>query len=189
MKKAYIIPGFGEYATDDQYQKLNTIFSSAGYTPEFIALDWSMSIDTWIREAEKMMQEPNAIVCGFSFGAYIGVLLCDKLRAQHLFACSLSPYFSDDIEQLPHDALNYFGKDHIAQFAAHTFPKESQTPTTFFFGDRDWDYAIKKTRDRSAEWHGPSTFILVPEAEHSLANTTYLNLLEKEIEKLPNYTD
>ncbi|PJE74314.1 MAG: hypothetical protein COV01_02345 [Candidatus Taylorbacteria bacterium CG10_big_fil_rev_8_21_14_0_10_41_48] len=183
-KRIYIIPGYGETTRRKPYMKLAQIASDLGYEVTKINPDWAGGLMTdWVKsfvEKTHGSKYENSLVIGFSFGAVIAILGAQQTRFRKIILCSLSPYFSEDIKDLPPEVWDTFGNKHKVDFKKHPFPIESVVPASFLIGEKDWPMAIDKIKKRYSGYKGARKFFLVPKADHSLPDN-YLALIEKEI--------
>jgi hypothetical protein len=182
--KLYIIPGFGENTQMPAYKTLITEAKRFGFNVIPYNPRWDYNTaSTWINEFKLKLgrNEGDAIVLGFSFGAYIAFCASRDFAFKKIISCSLAPYFNDELGSIPEASWKFFGKRRKIDFTKHSFPKEIKNPATFMVGDKEIELAKKSTLKRHASWSGPKKMLMVPRAEHDLSTGEYLRFAIKEI--------
>ena len=178
----YIIPGFKESTNDIGYQKIIKYAREKGL--EVIPFNpiWERkTIKDWLRSFNNMVEKKgkdNAIVLGFSFGAYITVLSSINHNFKKLILCSLSPYFKDDIIKLPPLAYKMIGKKRIKDFSENKFPINIKTPTVFLVGDKDTRLVIQRVKKSYKGWEGSKKIKILKDVEHDINNDLYLKAIK-----------
>lgn len=190
MKKAlYIIPGFGESSKEKAYREIAKAAKTAGYTPVFHVPTWSRTTATgWIREFKEKLARDKAgdvSVLGFSFGAYIAVNTARDFHFKNIFACSLSPYFKEDLKNIPPLAWKSLGIRRRNDFEKFTFPKDLNSNIVFFVGEKESDRMLKSTEKYYASCLGKKKRLIVPGARHDLNSEDYLQAVLNELTKAP----
>ena len=103
-KIVYIIPGFGEKVTDRDYKKISFFAKKEGYLVVPVPIIWNnRTTSHWLTQFRELVNKKgeNAVVVGFSFGAYLSILASKEFNFKKLVVCSLSPYFSEDLKSFP----------------------------------------------------------------------------------------
>ncbi len=186
MKKTLIIiPGFGHNASNPEYRAVAKIAKKKGYIPVFVPVTWQYrGISRWLKETEtrvKTKMGANTVILGFSFGAMLAVLLAQRYHCKKLILCSLSPYFKEDLRFIPNNARQWLGKRRMHDFAHYTFPKNSTTSATLIMGDSDWQFGLKKIKERYHLWKGKKKLHILKGVAHSMNNDLYLKAVEQSI--------
>ncbi len=179
MKKSLLlIPGFGESISDTPYQNLikahKQQYSVFTFTPK-----WNYSVPSdWLAELELMLSKIDTditTVVSFSLGSYIALLAAQNYKFKKLILCSLSPFYSEQLSEMPDPAKVFFGKRRVNDFAKHKIPKHiNKSSVVFLFGSHDWPLAIKEAKKLSKKYHG--AFEIVPNTHHELTDE-YLQLI------------
>lgn len=178
-----IIPGFGESAKNSTYSAVKKEIKSLGYNIVFHQPKWKKNtIKKWLsdfKEFIKKFEKMNPIVLGFSFGAYIAIISAENFKFLKIISCSLSPYFKDDIKNLPPIAYKMLGQKRIRDFANYYFPKNLETPIIFLVGDKDMEIVIKRSISAYKKYKGCKKIIKIKGAEHDLNNKSYIDEIKK----------
>lgn len=186
--KVYIIPGLGESTISSNYKQVISILKENGFKVVPIKILWAknLAMSDYIEEANKQIPENsnNDYILGFSFGAYIASVLSKNKKAKGYIFCSLSPYFKDDLKQIPKESRDYFGKKMIDSFKKYSFPSRSKDSAWFLIGTKDWDLALERAQKSFDKWKGPKELVFVKNAGHSLKDPNYIKAIQKIIKKL-----
>ncbi len=92
---------------------------------------------------------------------------------------SLSPYFKDDIKNLPPVVYKILGQKRIADFKNYDFPKNLDIPTMFLVGDKDINIVIQRSISAYKKYKGDRKIIKIKGAEHDLNNKNYIDEIKK----------
>ena len=131
----------------------------------------------------KKNKPDHVTIFGFSFGAFIAVVIASKrkLLPIDLILCSLSPYFNEDIEYLPENWKKELGDDGIKDFSRYTFPKNLKARTLIFVGEKEH----KIVRDRATRAYeaikGRKSLLVVPNARHDISKNDYAKVVVKAV--------
>lgn len=166
-----IIPGFGESINDAPYlslrSKLNGDFPITRFEPT-----WGYhTASSWTNELKKKLatiDTKNTIVVSFSFGAYITLLVSSEYKFQKIILCSLSPFFKEQMHNMPKSAQVFFGKKRVADFNTHLLPKSIKCPAIFLFGSDDWPFGISEAKKLAKKYGG--VFEIIRDAHHELTD-------------------
>lgn len=171
-KKTIIIPGFGESAKDKEYKTLKKqirmIYPDS--VVDFYNPIWDRkTIKHWINDFKikfKGINSTEFILMGFSLGSYIALTLTKELTFKKVILASLSPYFKENVKNIPADAAKFMGKKRMRDFADNTLPSSINTKVSFLFGDQDWKDAIIQAEKLAEKYNGK--FILIKNTGHEL---------------------
>jgi predicted alpha/beta hydrolase family esterase len=177
-----IIPGFGESGMDEPYKKLkNEIESSLNKNVIFYNPVWNRkTIENWITDFDVKFKDydlKKMTVIGFSMGAYITLALSNKYEFKKIIVASLSPYFKENIKDLPKEASKFMGKKRMKEFANVSIPKEIKSSSIFLFGEQDWPIAISQAKKMASLYGGK--FISIKNTGHEL-NSDYIQKITVE---------
>ena len=151
MKKTlYIIPGYEETYTMEQYSKIKTFAEEKGYSVVGKDIDWKKSLSKQMFEVTK-----NDVVFGFSLGAILAWFIAQKYPCEHLILASMSPHYS--FEKDRKDWIEMFNKEYIDDIVRNLKKTTKAGKQTTLYGELE-----KEPAD-----------IIVPKTEHEL-NYNYI---------------
>jgi len=182
-KTIIIIPGFGESVENATYPVIKKEIKSLGYNVVFHQPKWKRNtIKKWLsdfKEFLKKFEGIKPIVLGFSFGAYISIISAKDFRFSKIILCSLSPYFKDDIKNLPPIVYKILGQKRINDFKDYELPKNLGIPAIFLVGDKDINIVIQRSVSAYKKYKGNKKIIKIKGAEHDLNNKNYIDEIKK----------
>lgn len=186
--KIYIIPGLGESVRNKNYREIIKSAKKAGFVvvPVNILWDQDMDMTDFVEQANKKIPDDSSedYILGFSFGAYIASILSKKKKAKGVIFCSISPYFKEDLKEVPQESKDYFGKKMMSSFKRYTFPKKVMSDAWFLIGEKDWPLAISRAKRSFELWGGKKSLKVIKGVGHDLGNKKYSVVVEKIIKKL-----
>lgn len=187
-RKIYIIPGLGETTRGKNYKELIRILKNSDFMVIPVNIFWgtNMDMNDFIKQADKIIPNDikNDYILGFSFGAYITAILSKKKKTKGFIFCSMSPYFKDDIKNIPEESKKYFGKKMMNSFKKYSFPNKSKSSAYFLIGSKDWGIAIERMEKSYKIWKGKKEKYIVKDTEHDLSTKNYIKILKNIIKKL-----
>ncbi|MGB8816173.1 MAG: hypothetical protein WCC74_03030 [Minisyncoccia bacterium] len=185
----YIIPGFGESLRDAPYLDFIEYLKSKKYNVVFYQPKWKWNtIERWLEDFNKIIDknyQNDSIILAFSLGAYIAVLSTKYHTFSKLILCSLSPYFSNDINFLPKIAEKILGRRRFTAFRKQDFPNNTKTPAIFLCGSEEKDLFPNGDKKYFDLWKGKKKRIIVSNSDHDISNPNYV----KEIKNLLDYSN
>ena len=101
-------------------------------------------------------------------GSLISLILSEKYKFKKVIFASLSPYFKENIKDIPTEASAFFGKNRMKAFSLFSIPENIKSRPVFLFGDQDWQIAISQAKKLSASYKGK--FILIKDTPHDLTS-------------------
>ena len=183
-KILYVVPGFGETPRMKGYREIIKSAKQNGYAVFPIKIDWqeNKTINEYAKEAMKAIKETTASsfsvsILGFSFGAYIVALLSKTIEFEKIYFCSVSPYFKDDMEYIPQEAKDYFGKKFMKSLSNQNFPNTSRAKAFFFVGGSDWPLAIERMEKSYKLWKGRKEKFIISKVEHDISDPFYIKTI------------
>jgi hypothetical protein len=186
--KLYVIPGMGESTRAKNYRELIRYARKVGFIVVPVNIKWSSQMDmsNFIAQADKKIPDSaiNDYILGFSFGSYIAANLARKKDAKGYIFCSTSPYFKENLKNIPKDSRKYFGKKLFNSFKQYSFPKNVHNHAWFLVGQNDWKIAINLAKKQSSNWVGKSHLGLIKDAGHELSHPNYLKEVKRILKKL-----
>lgn len=152
MKKLVIIPGLTHHGNEEGYIQIAKAAKKKGYTVEVLKLKWKRRVmSDYIAQCEaKSTFDANTTIVGFSFGAYIALVLSAKYQCQHVILASLSPYFSEDLHKIPKRWRQILGKhrmDDFIQFSFRDIVAKVSGKTSLFIGGDEHEYVWDRMRE------------------------------------------
>lgn len=184
QKTLYVIPGYGESHEDNAYQDAILLAHNKGYIVKKIEISWDTDkvMDDYVAEALSQIKENEGEMVsglGFSFGAYILALISPIINFNSLFFCSLSPYFKDDLINIPEEAKKELGEKFIKNIEKNVFPNISKAKAVFLVGENDWPQALDRTNKSFNLWQGQKEIVRIPNVGHDFGTPEYKNALSK----------
>lgn len=187
MKYLIIIPGFGENGKEKVYKTLSKNAQTNGFEVFILAPEWGKkTISQCVLEAEGKINKLNintskTVLLGFSFGAFIGLDLAKKYSFKKFLCCSCAPYFKENLIKIPSESVKFFGKKMMSDFKNFPISKIKNLKTKkieLFFGEKDWDIAIKTAQKIALQ--NNTKLQIIKNTGHEL-NNEYLKVLIKKI--------
>ena len=189
MRTIFIIPGFGHKTTDKWHKWLTPFFKKKGYKVIPVKVHWARrTLTDWTVDFEKFYLEHKATgkrdknyVLGFSYGAMIAFVTANKLRPDHIYLCSLSPYFAEDLKGLKKSWKDYVGKrriDDFKKYKAKPLSKSLEIPATIFCGEDEGDVCHIRCKE-AAKLAKRAKLIMIPEAPHDISHPNYKTAIMK----------
>lgn len=187
----FIIPGYGEQSNTSRYRFLKTLLEKKGFKVHTPRITWKYRVMSDYIEEFKTFFEKNKgkdnYVLGFSFGAMIAFLSAKELSPKHLFLCSLSPYFKEDLPKIKSSWKVGMGKRRCKDFekySAINIAQEIHTPTTIFLGGKEAEETpILEERCKEVNKNmSRSRLVVIPDAPHDINYVLYKKALSKELE-------
>ncbi len=190
VKTILFIPGFQEDLTTRDYAAVLTAIKGAGFKVQFVPITWKgRSISGWVTEFMQVYAKydpSTTILAGFSFGAVIALIAASKRVPSELWLCSLSPYFAEDIPDVPVEWSEELGVRIIKGFEKVTFASLAPRvtcKTLLLVGEsegQEWPILLR----RSNEAHrllADSLLTVIPGVHHDVANLRYIQALVTQI--------
>jgi len=173
-----VIPGVGESTRAQNYRSIIQSARILNFKIIPVNIHWSSKVDmtNFITQADKKIPKniSNDYILGFSFGAYIAAVLSKKKNARGYIFCSLSPYFKENLKNIPNETKKYWGQKMMKSFKKYTFPKNVKSLAWFFIGSKDWEIAIAANKAFYKKWAGGKNLSLVKDAGHELNHKNYI---------------
>lgn len=187
-RKLYIIPGAGETTKMENYTGIISFAKENNFKVVPVKVVWSTKNDMtdFIKEVDSQIPDESEddYVLGFSMGAYILSILAKKKKTKGYIFCTISPFFKENLNEIPNDTKEYFGKKIVKSFAKYSIPSNNKSRAWFLVGDKDWKLALDTARKIHDDWKGENDLIIVKGAEHQLNHENYLKEVKKIIKML-----
>ncbi len=190
-KVAFILPGFGYSAKREEYQLIGRYFQQRGIKPVYVEVKWKYStISKNVSQFIKLLKETKAdhkYILGFSFGAVIAFLSATQEKVDTLILCSLSPYFSEDLDHIKDTWKKYIGKKRLKDFEQISNSKlasKVNTETYLLFGTKEVLEVEKRVKDTYASLRHKKHLICIDGVKHKLEDERYLKRVKQIISQL-----
>jgi len=190
-KGVFIIPASGQLISKNEYQQIKRLFESKKITPILVQITWKRRIMTdYVREFMDIYEKEKdrfdeVYLFGFSFGAMISFICCDKIQPKKLILCSLSPWFKEDIPFIPKSYLKMSGTKMIEDLKNYRFKdivSRIKTDTTLVIGNREND--LIKRRSIQANNNIKDSKLIRTQARHNISDKNYFNTIKDLIANL-----
>jgi len=186
MKKiAYIIPGFTENIKDKGYREVVKSFEARNYQAVLVRISWKYKVmSDYVDEfLDQVTHNNNDKACffGFSFGAMIALISATRLDIQSLFLFSLSPFFKEDLKNLPKYIKKDIGKKRLEDFEKYSFKELAEQincRTILAAGEREHRYLLGRVEDAHNKIKESELFI-INKAKHNISQKEYRNKLRE----------
>ncbi len=188
-KTLFIIPGFKEKVSHQQYRELQKLFVAKGFEVKLVSVMWNRRLlSDWIVQFEDFFTlhcGKKNVVLGFSFGAMIALATAKRLQPDQLILCSLSPYFSEDLSKIPAWWKRFIGRRRVMDFGKYSMTsavKGLSMKTKVFIGGVE-QKKFRQLADRctlAAKALGTSV-IVIDGVKHDIGDARYREALDREI--------
>lgn len=186
----FLIPGFKEQISDNQYRWLVNYIKVAGWTVVKVPVVWdystvSKNADDFISFFNENKGQENRVL-GFSYGAVITLLTATRLQPDKVYLCSLSPDFKEDIISMLPWLKKYIGKRRLVDIATRSgidLAKKLNVPAIIFYGEAEgYEYpTLKKRCEETARYAKNSKLVVVKNAPHRINHPQYVEVIKKEL--------
>lgn len=187
-KKIYIIPGLGESTRSKNYRDIIKFAKNMGFQVISVKIDWKSNtpITDFIDQADKQIPKTSKedYILGFSFGAYIAHILAKNKTAKGFIFCSTSPYFKNNLKEIPSETKKYFGDILMDSFKKYSPTKNNSGKAWFLIGGKDWKIAIDQSKSLCEQWKGEKNLFVIKNVGHELKHPLYLAKLKTILKKL-----
>ena len=185
----YIIPGWDESTFQEEYQELKSYFTHKGFEVVEISIIWkrrmmSQYVEEFLSQCTHT-NEDKVSVLGYSFGAMIAFISSQHISYTNIYLCSLSPFFKEDLINVPKSWKKELGLKRVHDFSNISFNNiinywNSPTNMYLFYGEKELDLLIERVKDAHTKIKN-SQLISVPNCKHQLSHKNYLEKLEEDI--------
>ncbi len=189
-REAYIIPGYGMAGRSRPIIKIADYFKKNRFESFRLNINWKYNtMSDYLKQfndfyKEKHIAGNEVILFGFSWGAMISLLSAREIKPKSQILCSLSPYFKEDLSDLPKISYKFMGKkrfDDFKKISLDETARNIKTKTILVVGSEEGE--ILQKRVRGANNKICSELIVVKGANHNL-DKLYLGTLEKIIKSI-----
>ena len=183
----YLIPGWSEHTSQKEYQELKSRFKNKGYKVVEISIMWrkrvmSEYVDEFLSQCIHTKNNKVSVL-GYSFGAMIACISSRYISYTNMYLCSLSPFFKEDLINVPKSWKKELGIRRIKDFSTLSFNEiiEKWNPPTnvyLFFGEEEYHLLIRRVKDAHINIKN-SQLISVPNCKHQLSHKNYLEKVKE----------
>lgn len=99
MKDAVLIPGYTQSFNDENYRKVEELYSEHGFDTHPVNLEWSSDFWENVESCRNRIEIPSDEVnhvFGHSWGAVVALVLSPELQPGSVTLASMSPEFKED---------------------------------------------------------------------------------------------
>lgn len=182
-KIVYIIPGFAEDINVKGYQEVIKSFKAQSFRVVPVEISWKYRVvSDYVDEfLGQVSHNKNDEVClfGFSFGAMIAFISAAEIDPRILFLCSLSPFFKEDLENLPKYVKKDIGKKRLEDLGRYSFKElveKIDCRTILVAGEKEPRDLLERVKNTHKKIKDSELFI-INKARHNISQKEYWNEL------------
>ena len=186
----YIIPGFGQSIRKPVYKEISRSFRDKGIEPIPVDISWKYrTMSDYIEQFRTRYRENfegEVYLLGFSFGAMVCFISSIEIKPKIQFLCSLSPYFREDLRDLPNWFKKYVGKKRIRDFGNYSFneiAKKVKSKVVILVGSEEHKTCLKRVREANKRLKN-NELKIIEGVKHDISQEKYLRSLEEVINDL-----
>jgi hypothetical protein len=176
-KTAYIFPGYAERAS--AYETVRKIFARKGYRAVVVRIHWryktfSSYLHEFFAQYENPDEEP-VVLFGFSLGAVLALLLATVLKPEHLYLCSLSPFFRENLRAQKRSTQRSLGEkkwEELQSLSLSELARCVTCPVDLCVGALEIG-AMKRQAGAAHRQMNRSTLHIIPGAMHDIRSGKY----------------
>jgi len=192
MKKVlYIIPGFNDKSTLKPYKEIEKYFQDFGFEVFPIEITWKNKtmtnyVEEFFSQFNKYGKNNEVYLLGFSYGAMISLIASSKTKIKMQFLCSLSPYFKEDLPNIPNWWKKYLGLKRMKDFEKLSFnniAKNISAETILFAGTNEGVEVERRVKDANKKIKNSQLF-LIEKAKHDISQDIYLEKIKEVIKMI-----
>lgn len=190
MPHVFFIPGFRENAQTKPYRALSQLFSRQGLKPHIIVPHWNRrTMSDYVAEIEGILPRTTSkdYLLGFSFGAYLSLILSTRQKFRHQFLCSVSPYFREDLAVIPQTWKRIIGKRRVEDFAQYRrrwLAPRIQCPTTMYVGGKEGTIMNRVTPEIFRQITKPKKLHVIAGCRHNIRDSRYIKQITNDTERI-----
>lgn len=189
-KIVYIIPGFTEDINAKSYQEVIRSFEAQSFRVVPVEISWKYRVmSDYVEEfLDQVSHNKNdeVYLFGFSFGAMIAFISATEIDPRTLFLCSLSPFFKEDLENLPKYVKKDIGKKRLEDLGNYSFKKlagKINCRTILVAGEKETRDLLERVENTHKKIKDSELFI-INKARHNISQKEYWNKLREIISTL-----
>lgn len=196
MKTAFLISGFNmnQCAADEKYKDLRDAIASKEYRVMPAPIFWNhKTVAQYCAEFIEFYRKNKSghnIVIGGSYGAMVAFLTAPVLKPDRVFACSLSPYFVEDLDKTTEKyRIEKFGikrnraqKNLSAKDTAKQINK-TKTEVTLLYGEKEkqlYPYLVKRVLETATDLKNTDV-IEVSKTGHIFRDPLYIEAIKNNL--------
>ena len=190
MKTIFIITGFKQNKEDIQFKWMYPYFSEKGFRVKIFAPNWNFHVmsdyvNEFVEFYGKNKSDVNYVL-GFSFGAMTAFISAPVIKPSHLYLCSLSPYFKEDLTTLKQNHAIVIGIRRLKDFSNHGAKEIAKLlhniPIDIFYGENEAE-KYPRLKNRCILTHKAlpnSKLTVVKNASHKINHLEYVKAIKSQ---------
>lgn len=168
------------------------MFKARGVTPIHVEIKWDRRkgkrcFDDYLKDFLKVYKKrkgQKVYVLGFSFGASVAFLTAPKAKPTALILCSLSPYFKEDLGDLPSSWRKWWKRNFTeSDYSFDTLVPKVRCRVNLLVGNKE----LLKPIDRPEKAHKKlknSKLVIIKGAKHDIRGAEYQKAIKRVISRL-----
>lgn len=188
MQKIFIIPGYGERATNKRYVWLCDFLRGKGFKIVYVPMRWKEVLSKNAEDFRKFYEKKKGkvnYIWGFSYGATVALAAGNLPDLKTKYLCSISPVFKEDMKKMDKTSRKVIGKKQFEDsktLSSTRVAKKSNVPIVVFYGEGEAkEYPPLKLRAEKIVKDAPrAKLIVVPHAIHDPRDLNYIEAVKKE---------
>lgn len=188
-KVVYILPGFLQKPTENQYLNIGIFYQQHGIRPVPVEIDWrkgpfSSYVQTF-QEGYPVNEGEERYIFGFSFGAIVAFLDAGQRSYKHALLSSLPAYFKEDIEFVKtRRAISKRWEEDIASLDFNLLATKVTGPVSLVVGQFDRPELIVRNQRLFELLSGTKGLTIVQGVGHDLSDPTYQKVVSIQVANL-----
>jgi len=185
LRVVYVFPGYRHDITSKPYRALKHLFTRKGYRAVFVRFTWrNGTLTDYLHQFFSQYDSaPGAkiVLFGFSLGAMIALLVATALWPAHIYTCSLSAFFREDLARSNRTTIRTLGIRRwreLQTLSLASLAKTIDTPTDIFVGQKELPAMIACSK-RAHHLLTRASLYLVPDTGHSLGSHHYQEAIKQ----------
>ena len=189
MKKTkprlYILPGWGQRVSDENYQKIISLASRYEFTPLRVStrnrrfsLGSSASFKRIVQDIGKQIARPchRDVILGFSVGALQAYQLATSIKFGKVLICSISTMLGSDLSSVPKNCMPDLSWSQYREMTAMKYTPLVNKKVIILYGENE--SSILKSRSMKIGKRLGCKVIKIKRANHVM-NSLYIDALRR----------
>lgn len=188
---AFIIPGFYHSPNETKYQMIAQYFQEKNIKTVVVDIPWKRKVMTdyvnYFKQVYLNNKADENYILGFSYGAVVSFISSPEVKPDLQILCSLSPYFAEDLPNIPQSWKKAIGKRRVKDFKQYSGINISHLvhcETIILFGSEEGS-EVRACNDRvSQNLEGKKRKIVLKGVKHDIADARYQQAIQDIIKSL-----
>lgn len=185
MKTIYIIPGRKQsFVVNKEFKEIAKHFEKKWYKVVEVTIDRNYNtmsdyVQQFITDYWQWSHGTETTILWFSFWAMIAYIACEKVRADNLILCSMSPYFSEFYNDIPKKRWKIIWERRKVDFnkiSLKKIIKKLHANIILFYGDAE-HILVEKTVELLEKNTTNANVYCIKWAAHDISNKKYLQAI------------